>query len=148
MSVILPFQFGLGGSPPPPQDPAHQSLFGRDLFFNGVLPLTAKGDYQIVEGDENLRRAVFRILITSPGSYKLRPTYGAGVADFVKKKMTKSALDDLAIRIKDQISQDRRVDKVLEVTFTESENKLSVRIVVQAFGRAIRPLSYDFSKAV
>jgi hypothetical protein len=70
------------------------------------------------------------------------------VGDFVKKKMSKSNLDALRSRITTQVGQDRRVEKVIEVDFQESENKLNIRVVVQAFGRTLRPLSYDFAKAV
>lgn len=148
-AVILPFTFGLGGSVPPAEpDPALKKLFGRDLFFDGQLPLTPKGDYRTVEGEENLRRAIFRRLITSPGTYRPKPDYGAGVGDFVKKRSTKSNLDELRTRIITQVVQDRRVEKVLSVELTESENKLTVRVVVQAFGRTLRPQSYDFAKAV
>lgn len=129
-----------------------QRSFGTDLFFNGRLVVTASGDYQLVDGPENLRRALLRRYITTPGTYRLRPDYGAGLGDYLKKPMTKANLDELTVRMREQTARERRVDKVIEITLTptmyDTQQGLHVYVRVQAAGRLIRPLTYAFKKEV
>lgn len=125
-------------------------VFGKDVFFDGRHRVTSQGDYQTVQGEDNLRRWVHRCLITRPGDYKLRPNFGVGMQDYVKKTRTKSTIDELTLRIKGQIARDRRVQKVLQVLVTEEQfgddTGLKVVVIVQAFGRTLRPLAYSFKK--
>jgi hypothetical protein len=112
--------------------------------------VTPKGDYKVVDGEENYRRGILRRLITSPGTYRLRPSYGAGVPDHVKKPLTKSVLDQLRQRIRDQVLADRRTEAVLYIELTPivTNNRpgLHIRVGAQAFGRVLRSLSFTFSK--
>ncbi len=138
------------GGPPIDVNAPVESVMGKDIFFNGNTLVSAKGDYQTVAGEENYRRAIMRRLITVPGTHRLRPTYGAGVPTSIKQKMTRSTLDSLKQRIKEQVQSDRRTEAVLDVTLTETtfDNKPGLRVLVRAkaFGRELRPLVYNFSK--
>lgn len=136
---------------------ADPSVFGTDLLFNRNLVVSAKGDYTEVTGEENLRRAILRRLAVVPGTYKYRPTYGVGLYSFVKKRMTKSLLDQLSHRITDQLSQDRRIDKVLSATVTRETFSdqngnpvpgLSVVVVVQAKGKQLRFQPFNFARSI
>jgi phage baseplate assembly protein W len=152
----LPFNFPLGG---PGQDRTaspKKPFYGKDLLFiYSSLQVTPKGDYATVEEEENLRRAIWRRLITAPGEYRLRPNYGAGVEDFVRKPMTQANLSQLEIRIREQLLQDRRVESVPTITLTPTvfttssggqQPGLVVEIQVQALGRTMRTMRYDFSR--
>lgn len=125
-----------------------RDAFGTDLFFDGQLRVTPHGDFQESSGEDNLRRAIYRRLATRPGDYKARPSYGAGVPQFVKKSLTRSNLDALRTRIIEQVSQDRRVDRVLECSATpyifDGVPGVLVHLVVQATGRTVRfsPLGF------
>lgn len=123
---------------------------GTDLFFGGSLEVGAHGDYEEVSGEENYRRAIFRRLITSPGEYRLNPSYGAGVGDYVYAKLTTSTIDELTARIREQVAADRRTDQVLSVTVTPmtfgDKPGIQVVVVAMAFGRTLRPLAYNFTK--
>lgn len=136
------------GAPVDPNAPV-RSILGRDLYFDGNLAVNASEDYQTVEGEENYRRAIFRRLITSPGTYRARPRYGAGLGDFQKKKATKGNIDTLTTRVREQVAADRRTQKVLSVVIVDlpaPAQGIKVTVTVQAFGRTLRPLSYSFSK--
>lgn len=117
-------------------------VLGTDVLFNGTFPVTPKGDYQEVSGDENLRRAILRRMITNPGDYKKNPAYGVGLPAFIKKGMTASRLAELRHRILDNLSQERRIDKILSVVLTPTvandQPALQVDLVVQSKGRQVR----------
>lgn len=126
----------------PSVDEVARDVFGKDLFFNGDLQTTAAGDYVLIEGKEALRQAIYRRLLTAPGEYRVRPDYGAGVGQFVKKRMTRAILDELRQRIIDQLSQDDRIDRVVEVTTesytVEGRPGIKVYVKVQALGQEFR----------
>ena len=114
-------------------------FFGVDLLFTDDLQLTAFGDYAEVTGLEALRQAVRCRLITTPGEYAIRPEYGCGLRQFVKKRATQSERDTLRQTIIDQLAQEERIQNVEEVTVesftsgTITGVKIFVRIV--ALGR-------------
>jgi hypothetical protein len=127
-----------------------------DILLSDDLKVNGKGDYVEVSGEENLRRSLLRRLLIRPGEYKLNPTYGVGLASFVKKPFTKANLDDLQHRIVDNISRDRRVDKVDSVkldTVAQAtsngcvENVLRVTLVVIHKGRQLRFQPFSFSQS-
>jgi len=126
-----------------------RDVYGEDVVFNDDTVLSAKGDYAITQGEDNLRRAVWRRLIVRPGEYKTNPKYGVGVLSFVKKGITKSNMDELRHRIIDNLSLERRINKVLSVEITErmfgDQTGISILIVVQALGRTVRLQPFNFT---
>lgn len=139
----------------PLEQAVYRDALGKDLFFDGNLCVASRGDYQTVEGEENFRRGILRRLMTTPGSYKLRPDYGAGLMDAVKGKLTKSRLDALEARVREQVAADRRTEKVISVTVTSlgtltgplaGVQGIRVHVVVQALGRVLRPLAFRFAR--
>lgn len=149
---ILPFNFPLGGPDSPKGDAAPgKTFYGKDLLFiNGAVPLTPQGDYATVVEEENLRRAVWRMLITAPGEYRLRPTYGVGVGDFLYKPIISSTVDAMKLRISEQLITDRRIERVISVDVTSevfgTKTGVRVVVVVQAFGRTLRFQPFNFVK--
>ncbi len=125
---------------------------GVDMVYvgpEGGLQVEKTGDYRLITGYENVRRSIMRRLLTAPGEYALDPSYGVGIGDFVKKKMTGTVLDTLKSRIRDQISADRRVTRVttLDVTPSVDQNArpyLRVNIEYEVVGRKVAPLSQNF----
>lgn len=146
-----PFSFPFGGPPPVSKlDQAKEDIFGKDIFFNGNLQLTPAGDYQTISGIENLRASILRRLATNPGEYGPNPSYGVGLFSTVKKPMTKALIDTVKHRIVDQLSQDRRIDKVQEVnvtqTFLNNRPGLEVIVSVLALGRDYRFQPFTFNR--
>lgn len=132
--------------------PTIDDVYGTDLFYDGDLHVTAKGDFQEVSGEENLRRAILRRLATNPGEYRVQPTYGAGVPSFLKKPLTRSNTNSLRTRIIEQIQQDRRVDKVITCDVTpytfDGVPGLLIDVTVQALGRSIHFQPFGFAQEV
>jgi predicted Mrr-cat superfamily restriction endonuclease len=120
-------------------DPVEKALFGVDILFNDDLQVTASGDYATIEGLASLRQAIFLRMITTPGEYAPFPNFGAGLMRFVKKRATKSDRDALRQTIIEQLTQEERIQKVVDVVVESltSGNLPGVKITVkvQALGR-------------
>jgi predicted Mrr-cat superfamily restriction endonuclease len=78
-------------------------------------------------------------MITTPGEYAPFPNFGAGLMRFVKKRATKSDRDALRQTIIEQLTQEERIQKVVDVVVESltSGNLPGVKITVkvQALGR-------------
>jgi phage baseplate assembly protein W len=120
-------------------------VYGVDKYFDGRPRTTGNGE-------ENLRRALLRRLMTRPGTYRTKPGYGAGIQDFVKKSSNQATIEDLQNRVRGQVQQDRRVDKVLTCAVTKEffsdQPGVRVVLVVQSKGRTLRPMTFDFKRTV
>lgn len=124
--------------------------YGRDILFTDDLQVTPGGDYATIDGFENLRRAILRRLLVSPNEYKLNPQYGVGVQRYVKKLQTKANLDALKHAIVDNLSRERRLDKILKVgvaeTFFGDEPGIVVTVHALALGRDLRFKPFGFTQ--
>ena len=131
------------------QVPKEQAL-GRDLFFNGDKSVTPAGDYDTIEGIANLRQAVLRRLITKRGEFRFRPTYGVGAQTFVKKAMTTANIDELKHRIRENLLQDKRIDKVETIQADrlsiDGVSGLRLFVNVVANGRTLRLEPFTFTE--
>lgn len=87
------------------------------------------GDVQVETGRENVRQALFRRLMTSPGTLVHRPNYGVGIKDYQNATLTLDQKRSLAQRIKDQFEQDDRVKEVSGVRM-ESEDETPEKTVI------------------
>lgn len=67
---------------------------GCDIYFDlesGSGPntvVTPSGDWKLVSGRECLRQWLIRGYLTTPGSWKTKPKFGAGIKAMLRKKMT------------------------------------------------------------
>lgn len=135
---------------PVPADEGTRDLYGYDIYFkNGDLPITGGGDYIRVGGVENLKAAIYRRLITRPGEFRFRPSYGVGVQTYVKKARSQANLDALKTRIIDQLSQDRRItsaDCVIDVTTVNGAEVVRVIVTVVAGGQTHKFEPFNFAE--
>lgn len=122
-------------------------LLGEDIFFDGDYSITPAGDLAVVTGLDALRAAIYRRLLTRPGEFKLRPDYGVGVMDFVKKRRTQTTLDALRQRITDQLSLESRIQEVLDIGVERIDDGLKVKVVVRAAGKALTFRPFLFTEA-
>ena len=142
------FSFSLASTTPAavPEPISQQDrFFGRDIFFKtGDYEVSHTGDWIIVEGEEALKQAVLRRLITSPGEWATLPDYGVGVRDFIKAKNTPGARAELVNRIESQLLKEPRIARVREVIIdTESVAdglKVSVKFDARGEIQRSRPL--------
>lgn len=88
---------------------------GCDIYFDfsgGTGPdtlVTPSGDWKLVSGRACLRQALIRRYLTTPGTWKTKPKYGAGVKDLLRKKMTSTTKATAIANIKAQSLADRRI---------------------------------------
>lgn len=93
-----------------------------DIMHKKDYILTSSGDRMTISGLDNLKEALFRRLITEPGSLVHRPQYGVGIKSYIGAPATLSNQRKLAGRIEEQFLRDPRVKKLLGVSFN-SEDK-------------------------
>lgn len=98
---------------------ALDDIFLVDIAHKRDLVATPSGDIATISGKENLRGALYRRLITVPGSVIHRPNYGVGVALFQNTLARLSKQQELALLVKEQFEQDDRVIQVNGVQFIQ-----------------------------
>ncbi len=117
-----------------------------DLRFNGDLSATTTGDLSTVKGLDNLRQALFNRLVTVPGTLAHRPEYGAGIKRWQNKLESFTNKREAALAVQEQFLQDRRVDDVLAVQFTQDElnsGKFTVLVRVRVVGYNNQEIQFD-----
>ena len=105
----------------------------------------ANGDLDVIDGVANLKEALTRRLLTTPGSLVHRPTYGVGIKDYHNAVGDLENQRTLALRVKEQFEQDDRVDSVEGLRFDildERPNEL--RIFIKVNIRGFREVEFDF----
>lgn len=103
----------------------------KDIAFRDDFVRSATGDLDTISGLANLKAALFRRLITSPGSLIHRPNYGVGIKDYQNSMSDLPNQQNLALRIKEQFELDPRVEKVVgvRINYTDAEPEKVVIVV-------------------
>ena len=136
-------------SPPTPAD-AKEAALGEDLLFqDGDFPLTADGDYATTSGDEVAVQEVLQCLSVSPGEYRLHPSYGVGVTDYLKRPVTRATVAELQERVKERVpvdcpSVDSVESAVVESVTVGPKTGLRVTVAFKTRGRVVRPSPFTF----
>lgn len=134
-------------SGPSPQDETR--ALGLDIKFNGEnFEYTADGDYLMVEGPPALRQAVYHVLITNPGDYKLRPAYGVGIERFVGRPLTSANKEEIKELLRRNLLQMRRIEQVAQIAVEtgDDNNSLFIHLTIRAAGRVVRFTPFEFSR--
>jgi phage baseplate assembly protein W len=109
-----------------------------DLLHNGDFSNNERGDLQTIAGRDNLRQAIFHRLITVAGTVIHRPEYGIGIKQYQGVISSLDKQRELALKIREQIEQDTRIESVDSVKFTQdtnnAEGKFYVHIKITASG--------------
>lgn len=120
-------------------------ILGKDVSWNlNGFSVSASGDYVLCEGDEAFRQAVLRRLVTAPGEFATRPTYGAGVTSYVNERRTPTMLANLKRRVIDQMSLDPRTDGT-RVECIAITGGVRVEVSVKSRGEMMRFIPFDFT---
>lgn len=135
-------------SAPAPVTETTAQLFGCDLLFETDLQLDAGGDYILLTDQDALRQSIYHRLLVVPGEFALRPAYGAGLSQFVKRRINRAELDQIRQRVIDQLSQDDRIERVIECTtevYTIGDKPgLKVYVKILSAGQEIRlPMTFQ-----
>jgi len=128
-------------------------FWGRDLWLDvrtagADLVTTAAKDLAIVEGEDCLRQALIRRIITTPGEWATLPEYGCGARLYIKARNTPATRAELAERIRAQLSREPRVERVQTVSIqTTDQGGLKINVIVVPRGRlrpdALLPISLE-----
>lgn len=113
-------------------------LYGTDIAFKGDFVVTATGDLDKISALDNLKDAIMRRIFTSPGAIVHRPNYGVGLKNYLNGINSLSRQQSLAGKIKEQLEQDERIEKVLGVRVEQSA---AVEGLVKVFVR-VQPVGY------
>lgn len=94
-------------------------LYLTDKSHYGDYVPTPGGDLATDSGVTNLRNALFRRLVTSPGSIVHRPDYGVGIKSYQNKLNSLTNQQAIALNINEQFIQDTRVESVDSVSVNQ-----------------------------
>ena len=114
-----------------------QALLGKDLFFEGDYSVGQNRDYVLLSGIPALRQAIIHRLITNPGEFKTRPTYGVGVRTFVKKPKTNTNIQLLKRKIEEQLLEEPRVEEVLDIVVETIQDGIKIQVKIRAAGKEL-----------
>ena len=111
----------------------------RDIAFKSDLVETPSGDLDVISGLDNLKEALFRRLITTPGSVIHRPEYGCNLKAYQGSLNNLENQRRLALTVKQQFELDERVEQVTGVSFNVDDNKpdmiqVNVKVKVRGYG--------------
>ena len=116
-----------------------EDFLKKDISFYSDFVLTPSGDLDVISGLENLKNALYRRLLTTPGTLIHRPDYGVGIKDFQNSLNSLSNQQKLAMRIRTQFIEDPRVDDVTGVRVNIDANdpsriEIFIRVSVIGYG--------------
>ncbi len=117
---------------------ALDDLLGTDIAHKSDLLVTPGGDLDTITGLANVKEALFRRLMTSPGTLAHRPNYGVGLKNYQNAPNSLSVQRELAGKIQEQFEQDPRVEGVLGVSVGYSDDNpglvtLTVRVKIVGY---------------
>jgi len=107
-----------------------------DPFLLGSVPVDSSGDYAFDEGITNLKKRIYRRLVTRKGAYLAIPTYGVGIPSYGKRLLNGSIRESIRADAEAQIGQEPDVLAV-SVTSTVDPNipgKVTFGIRVRSLG--------------
>lgn len=115
-------------SPTPSRDIANPQTYSAQLdpipqagdpHFLGVIPIDASGDYAFDQGISQLKKRIFRRLLTNPGSFPAIPNYGVGVLRYGKKLGAEAIRQQIVQDAEAQIAQEPDVAAVKVTAFSD-----------------------------
>lgn len=116
-----------------------EEFLKTDISFKSDFVPTPSGDLDIIAGLDNLKEALFRRLLTTPGSLIHRPTYGVNIKKFQNSVSNLDGQRKLALAIQEQFKQDERVESVLGIQVKIDDKapdriEILVRVNVVGYG--------------
>jgi hypothetical protein len=112
-----------------------EDFYLHDIQFSNDIFPAPNGDFQLIKGINNLKQALFNRLVTVQGSLSHRPLYGVGIQLYQNDVSTLAKQREIALKIKNQFTQDFRVLSVTGVSFTLlDDGKFEVTYKVEAAG--------------
>lgn len=102
------------------------SIF-NDVYLNDLnFDVNSKGDLDSISGISNVKKSLYRRLLTVYGSMINRPDYGVGIKRFLGSLNSMSVKRQLSLEIQEQFEKDDRVLKVLGIQIKDNQNNSSM----------------------
>ena len=116
-------------------------LLLTDIAHSKDLLRAADGDLDTIKGIANVREALFRRLMTTPGSLIHRPEYGVGIKSWQNATMTLDNQRSLAKKIQQQFERDFRVAQVTSVRVIQDPQvpgkvTIFVKVIIDGYEEA------------
>lgn len=109
-------------------------FYKTDLNFDK----TASGDIDTISGVENVKKRLYRRLITSKATLINRNTYGVGIKNYLNTINNLTTQRKLFLEIVEQFEKDESVSKVLGVSIskgTDSSEYLFINVSLELVGK-------------
>lgn len=110
-----------------------------DVMHKKDYVRTAVGDRATITGLDNYKEALFRRLITEPGSLIHRPQYGVGIKRYQGALSTLTKQRELATIIEEQFLRDPRTDSVMGVLVSTNQAQPDLTYIIVR----VKPVGYD-----
>ena len=110
-----------------------------DIMHKKDYVRRSSGDRERISGLDNLKEALFRRLITVPGSLVHRPEYGVGLKLWINALSSLSKKRELAVKIEEQFRRDPRVDKVTGIAIQSDDARPYLTYIIVR----VKPVGYD-----
>jgi hypothetical protein len=110
----------------------------NDIAFVTDLIRAPSGDLGQVNGPVNVTNALFRRLVTVPGTLVHRPTYGVGIQRWENRMNSLASQREIANAIQEQFLQDPRVQSVYGVLIQNTDTApedVTIIVRVQLVGQ-------------
>lgn len=110
--------------------------FFQDLDFGiGDFSSAPSGDFEQINGIENLKQRLFNRLITVKGTLSHRPLFGVGLPLYQNALSSLGKQRELAMEIKSQFQEDEGVESVESVIIRQDgDGKFIIQYKVNARG--------------
>lgn len=118
-------------SPTPSRDVANPQTYQAQLdplpqagdpLALGVIPIDASGDYAFDEGMTQLKKRVFRRLLTKKGAFPALPGYGVGIPSYGKRLGIEGIRQQIVEEAQVQLRQEPDVAAVRVSAFSSPQN--------------------------
>lgn len=116
-----------------------------DLAYAEDLQAAPNGDFDVVSGMSNVSAALFRRIMTIPGTLAHAPTYGAGLLSYQGAPMTLAQKQQIAQKIAEQVVLDPRVESFTSVGFSSPKDNpqmLILTLKVKIIGQGEQEMTY------
>jgi len=114
-------------------------FIGKDIKHESDFENDGTGDLATIEGLDNIRAAIIRRIMTSPGSVAYRPKYGVGILEYQGAPLNLQVQRSIALRLQEQLPLDPRIESVNSVEFIVSDDipgllRLIVNVKIKGYG--------------
>jgi hypothetical protein len=95
------------------------------------------GQTAMAQYEEDVRQAILIVLLTNPGERVMRPTFGAGLNEFLFEPINSTTMATIAQRVEDSlIDWEPRIDVISVSVAPDSKNNATLLIDIQYRVRA------------